>query len=141
MAKFEQPFEDTKAIFDSLILNANLDRYVTIEVLVNNKQREIYKPIKTNDLTKYKTGVDVFLIINEKVFDQLSEVQKVIIGDEAISGIHYDSEKDKLTISKTDFTTYSGILKKYGAEQCIELKELVNLIYAQEKNSEVETEA
>lgn len=141
MAKFEQPFEDTKAIFDSLILNANLDRYVTIEVLVNNKQREIYKPIKTNDLTKYKTGVDVFLVINEKVFDQLSEVQKVIIGDEAISGIHYDNEKDKLVISKTDFTTYSGILKKYGAEQCIELKELINLIYAQEKNSEVETEA
>ena len=141
MAKFEQPFEDTKAIFDSLILNANLDRYVTIEVLVNNKQREIYKPIKTNDLTKYKTGVDVFLVINEKVFDQLSEVQKVIIGDEAISGIHYDNEKDKLVISKTDFTTYSGILKKYGAEQCIELKELINLIYAQQKNSEVETEA
>lgn len=141
MAKFEQPFEDTKAIFDSLILNANLDRYVTIEVLVNNKQREIYKPIKTNDLTKYKTGVDVFLVINEKVFDQLSEVQKVIIGDEAISGIHYDNEKDKLVISKTDFTTYSGILKKYGADQCIELKELINLIYAQEKNSEVETEA
>lgn len=141
MAKFEQPFEDTKAIFDSLILNANLDRYVTIEVLVNNKQREIYKPIKTNDLTKYKTGVDVFLVINEKVFDQLSDVQKVIVADEAISGIHYDSEKEKLVISKTDFTTFSGILKKYGAEQCIELKELINLIYAQEKNSEVETEA
>jgi hypothetical protein len=109
MAKFEQPFEDTKGIFDSLILNANLDRYVTIEVLVNNRLKEIYKPTKTNDLTKYKTGVDVFLVINEKVFDQLSDVQKVIVADEAISGIHYDSEKEKLTISKTDFTTYSGI--------------------------------
>ena len=70
-----------------------------------------------------------------------SEVQKVIIADEALSGIHYDTEKDKLVVSKTDFTTYSGILRKYGAEQCIELKELVKLIYAQEKNSEVETEA
>ncbi len=141
MAKFEQPFEDTKAIFDGVIVNSDLDRYVNIEVLVNNRQKEIYKPIKTNDLTKYKTGVDVFLVINEKVFDQLSEVQKVIIADEALSGIHYDTEKDKLVVSKTDFTTYSGILRKYGAEQCIELKELVKLIYAQEKNSEVETEA
>ena len=141
MAKFEQPFEDTKAIFDGVIVNADLDRNVTIEVLVNNRQKEIYKPIKTNDLTKYKTGVDVFLVINEKVFDQLSEVQKVIIADEALSGIHYDNEKDKLIVSKTDFTTYSGILRKYGAEQCIELKELVKLIYAQEKNSEVESEA
>jgi hypothetical protein len=141
MAKFEQPFEDTKAIFDGVIVNSDLDRYVTIEVLVNNRQKEIYKPIKTNDLTKYKTGIDVFLVINEKVFDQLNEVQKVIIADEALSGIHYDTEKDKLVVSKTDFTTYSGILRKYGAEQCIELKELVKLIYAQEKNSEVESEA
>jgi hypothetical protein len=141
MAKFEQPFEDTKAIFDGVIVNADLDRNVTIEVLVNNRQKEIYKPIKTNDLTKYKTGIDIFLVINEKVFDQLTEVQKVIIADEALSGIHYDNEKEKLIVSKTDFTTYSGILRKYGAEQCIELKELVKLIYAQEKNSEVETEA
>lgn len=141
MAKFEQPFEDTKAIFDGVIVNSDLDRYVTIEVLVNNRQKEIYKPIKTNDLTKYKTGIDIFLVINEKVFDQLNEVQKVIIADEALSGIHYDTEKDKLVVSKTDFTTYSGILRKYGAEQCIELKELVKLIYAQEKNSEVESEA
>jgi len=141
MAKFEQPFEDTKVIFDGVIVNSDLDRYVNIEVLVNNRQKEIYKPIKTNDLTKYKTGIDVFLVINEKVFDQLSEVQKVIIADEALSGIHYDTEKDKLVVSKTDFTTYSGILRKYGAEQCIELKELVKLIYAQEKNSEVESEA
>lgn len=141
MAKFEQPFEDTKSIFDGVIVNSDLDRYVNIEVLVNNRQKEIYKPIKTNDLTKYKTNVDVFLVINEKVFDQLSEVQKVIIADEALSGIHYDTEKDKLVVTKTDFTTYSGILRKYGAEQCIELKELVKLIYAQEKNSEVENEA
>jgi hypothetical protein len=141
MAKFEQPFEDTKAIFDGVIVNSDLDRYVNIEVLVNNRQKEIYKPIKTNDLTKFKTSVDVFIIVNEKVFDQLDEVQKVIVADEALSGIHYDTEKDKLVVTKTDFTTYSGILRKYGADRCVELKELIKLIYAQEKNSEVENEA
>ena len=83
----------------------------------------------------------MFVVINETVFDQLADVQKVIIADEALAGIHYDIEKDKLVISKTDFSTFSGLLQKYGAEQCIELKELVKLIYAQEKNSEVETEA
>ena len=140
MAKFEQPFDDTKSIFDTLIVNADLDRNVTIEVLVNNRQKEIYKLVKTNDLTKYKTNVDVFVVINETVFDQLADVQKVIIADEALAGIHYDIEKDKLVISKTDFSTFSGLLQKYGAEQCIELKELIKLIYSQERNSEVETE-
>jgi hypothetical protein len=141
MAKFEQPFEDTKAIFDALIVAADLDRTVTIEVLVNNRQKEIYKLIKTNDLTKYKTGVDVFIVVNEKVFDQLSDAHKVIISDEALAGIHYDFEKDKLTIGKADFTTFSGLLQKYGADQCVELKELIKLIYSQEKEAEAETEA
>lgn len=141
MARFEQPFEDTKAIFDSLIVLAELDRTVTIEVLVNNRQKEIYKLIKTNDLTKYKTGVDVFVVINEKVFDQLSDEHKLIISDEALAGIHYDFEKDKLTIGKADFTTFSGLLQKYGADQCVALKELIKLIYSQEKQEEAESEA
>ena len=141
MAKFETPFTDTTEIFDSLIISANLDQYVNIEVLTNNRQKEIYKLIKTNDLTKYKTNIDVFVVVNEKVFEQLSDVQKVIIADEALAGIHYDTEKDKLVISKTDFSTFSGLLRKYGADQCIELKELIRLIYAQEQNSEAETEA
>ena len=140
MAKFEQPFEDTKTIFDALIVNADLDRNVTIEVLVNNRQKDIYKLVKTNDLTKYKTNIDVFIVINESVFDQLSDVQKVIVADEALAGIHYDNEKDKLIITKSDFSTFSGLLKKYGAEQCVELKELIKLIYSQEREAEAETE-
>jgi len=140
MAKFEQPFEDTKTIFDGLIVNADLDRNVTIEVLVNNRQKDIYKLVKTNDLTKYKTNIDVFIVINESVFDQLSDVQKVIVADEALAGIHYDNEKDKLIITKSDFSTFSGLLKKYGAEQCVELKELIKLIYSQEREAEAETE-
>ena len=109
--------------------------------MVNNKQKEIYKLIKNNDLTKYKTNVDVFMVINEKVFDQLSDVHKIIIADEALAGIHYDFEKDKLTIGKADFTTFSGLLQKYGADQCVELKELIKLIYSQKQESEAETEA
>lgn len=140
MAKFEQPFDDTKSIFDTLIVNADLDRNVTIEVLVNNRQKDIYKLIKTNDLTKYKTNIDVFVVLNETVFDQLNEVQKVIIADEALAGIHYDNEKDKLVVGKADFSTFSGLLKKYGAEQCVELKELIKLIYSQERESEAEAE-
>ena len=138
MAKFEQPFEDTKSIFDGLIVNADLDRNVTIEVLVNNKQKEIYKLIKTNDLTKYKTNVDVFIVINESVYDQLGDVHKVIVADEALAGIHYDFEKDRLTIGKADFSTFTGLLQKYGADQCVELKELIRLIFSQKQETESE---
>lgn len=137
MAKFEEPFEDSKELFTTLIATAELNRSVNIEVLVNNRQKDIYKLYKTNDLTKYKTGVDVFIVINEKVFDQLSDEQKLIVADESIAGIHYDSEKEKLTISKPDVSTFSGLLKKYGEKMYLELNELIKLIYAQEQNEEV----
>jgi hypothetical protein len=62
------------------------------------------------------------------------------IADEALAGIHYDNEKDKLVVGKADFSTFSGLLKKYGAEQCVELKELIKLIYSQEREAEAEAE-
>jgi hypothetical protein len=136
MAKFEEPFEDTKELFNSLITLADLNQSINIEVLVNNRQKEIYKLFKTNDLTRYKTNVDVFLVINEMVFDQLSDEQKVIVADESLAGIHYDSEKEKLTLTKPDVSTYSGLLKKYGEKQYLELNELIKLIYSQERNTE-----
>ncbi len=141
MAKFEQPFEDTKVIFDSLITSTNLDRFVTIKVLVNNRLKEIGKVVKANDLIKYETGADVYIILNERVFDQLDEVQKVIIAEELLAGIYFDTEKDKLVIKSADVKTFSGLLKKYGAKQYLDLHELITLIYGQENNSEVEAEA
>lgn len=139
MAKFEEPFEDTKELFTGLITLADLNRSINIEVLVNNRQREIYKLFKTNDLTRYKTNVDVFIVINERVFDQLSDEQKLIVADESLAGIHYDDEKEKLTITKPDVSTFSGLLKKYGEKRYLELNELIKLIYAQDKNEEVTT--
>jgi hypothetical protein len=140
MAKFEQPFDDHKALFDALITETNLDRYATIKVLVNNKQKEIGKVVKANDLIKYETGADVYIIINEKVLDKLSDEQKTIVAEELLAGIYFDSEKDKLVIKTADVKTFSGLLKKFGAEKYLELHELITLIYSQDKEAEAEIE-
>lgn len=141
MAKFEQPFDDHKALFDALIAEANLDRFATIKVLVNNKQKEIGKVVKANDLIKYETGADVYIIINEKVLDKLSNEQKTIVAEELLAGIYFDSEKDKLIIKTADVKTFSGLLKKFGAEKYLELHELITLIYSQDKEAEAEMES
>ncbi len=141
MAKFEQPFDDHKALFDALIAEANLDRFATIKVLVNNKQKEIGKVVKANDLIKYETGADVYIIINEKVLDKLSNEQKTIVAEELLAGIYFDSEKDKLIIKTADVKTFSGLLKKFGVEKYLELHELITLIYSQDKEAEAEMES
>ncbi len=136
MTKFFEPFEDTVKLFNQAIITANLDRFANIKILTNNKLKEPYKCVKANDLTNYESGVDAYIILNEEIFDQLNDEQKYILVEEAVCGIHYDTEKDKLIIRNHDFKAHTGILAKYGAKKCIELDTLIKLLYSKDANSE-----
>jgi hypothetical protein len=140
MAKFEEPFEETQALYDEKINAIGLNNYMTITVIVNNMAKDIVKVTKASEMLKYRCKDDIIIILNEKIFDQLTPEQREIVVEDSLAGIHYDNEKDKLVVGKADFSTFSGLLKKYGAEQCVELKELIKLIYSQEREAEAEAE-
>ena len=139
MARYEEPFDDTKEIFENIISNADLSRFINFKLLINNKQKELYKPIKANDLVKHMTNNDVVIIINERIFEQLNPEQKIMIAEESIAGVHFDAEKDKITFTKGDIHTYSGILSKFGTEKYLKLCELIKLIYSQENDVEADS--
>lgn len=138
MAKFEDVFDDTQTLFTSLLLNANLAQVVTVKLLTDNKQKDIYKVVKANDLVRYMTNNDVVIILNENIFDQLPEDQKKIIAEEAIASISFDFENDKLALAKPDLTTFSGIISKYSLEKYLETKELIRLLYSQEEDKKTD---
>ena len=138
MAKFEDVFDDTQTLFTSLLLNANLAQVVTVKLLTDNKQKDIYKVVKANDLVRYMTNNDVVIILNENIFDQLPEDQKKIIAEEAIASISFDFENDKLALAKPDLTTFSGIISKYSLEKYPETKELIRLLYSQEEDKKTD---
>lgn len=80
MAKFEDVFDDTQTLFTSLLLNANLAQVVTVKLLTDNKQKDIYKIVKANDLVRHITNnIDIVIILNENIFDQLPEDQKKLL--------------------------------------------------------------
>jgi hypothetical protein len=134
MTKFETPFEDTKKIFDELILKYQLDNYVNITLVVNNRLPKLFDPKKSDDLKKYQTGIDLTIVLNEDVFDKFNDYQKIIAADNILAGIYYDTEKDKLIIKKEDFSMFSGIISKYGFETCLKLDTLSKLILSQSKD-------
>lgn len=138
MAKFEDVFDDTQTLFTSLLLNANLAQVVTVKLLTDNKQKDIYKVVKANDLVRHMTNNDVVIILNEHIFDQLPEDQKKIIAEEAIASIIFDFENDKLALAKPDLTTFSGIISKYTLEKYLETKELIRLLYSQEEDKKTD---
>jgi hypothetical protein len=138
MAKFEEPFEDTQDLYSEIIKTAGLDQYVNITILVNNKAKEIFKINKANELLKYRTGDDIIIVLNEKIFEGLTDDQRRIVVEESLASIHYDMENDKLIISKPDVVTFSGVLAKHTFDKWEALRESIKTLYAAEKQVEDE---
>ncbi len=141
MAKYEEPFEETIDLYNQLIEQAGLSNFVNITILTNNKAKEIFKVNKANELLKYRTGDDIIIVLNEKIFDQLTDEQRVIVAEESLASIHFDGEKDKIVISKPDVVTFSGILAKYSFDTWNVLKESITTLYNAEKQEEDEVAA
>jgi hypothetical protein len=134
MAKFDEPFEDTQALYDEKIKAVGLDQFINITVVVNNTAKELFKVNKANDLLKYRTGDDVLIVLNEKIFEQLTDAQKHIVVEDSLASIHFDSEKDRLVITKPDVIAYSGILSKFTFETWNVVRESIKTLYAAEKS-------
>jgi len=138
MAKFEEVFQDTRDLFTNLISKIDSLSEITIDILAVNKLKEIGKVSKTSDLVKYKTSDDVVILLNEKVFEQLEYEQKQMVVEGLVAQIYYDLEKGKISIIKPDFTTFSLLLDKYGAEKCLTLNTLIKEIFSSEAQTDAE---
>jgi hypothetical protein len=141
MAKYEEPFEDTQSLFNEVIDAAGLAQYVNITVLTDNKAKKIFDPIKASNLLKYRTGDDVIIVLNEKIFEQLPADQKRIVVEEAIAYISFDTENDKVVITKPDFMAHTGILRKHTFAVIDVVRESIKTLYQAEKEAEEESKA
>jgi hypothetical protein len=141
MAKYEEPFEDTQSLFNEVIDAAGLAQYVNITVLTDNKAKKIFDPIKASNLLKYRTGDDVIIVLNEKIFEQLPADQKRIVVEEAIAYISFDTENDKVVITKPDFMAHTVILRKHTFAVIDVVRESIKTLYQAEKEAEEESKA
>ena len=148
MAKFDEVFPDTAAIFKKTIAATNLGDNVSIKVLTNNKLKELGKVVKATDLLKHMTGEDIVILLNESVFECLetqdadgndSDILQVMAVEELLTYIEYDPAGNdgagKVTLGKPDVKTFSGILSKYGYDNWEILFESVKAVFAQQKEA------
>lgn len=137
MSKYNEVSPEIQQIFDDVISKTGLQDYVGIKILVDNTLKHPYLVVKTNEIVKHFTskmvnqGYDVLVIINEEVFESITPEQQKILVDDTITNISYDSEKDKVVISKSEINVNVGVMKKYGMEDYINLKETIVLFFQQ----------
>jgi hypothetical protein len=84
------------------------------------------------------TNEDAVVIINEKIFEQLEDEQKLMVVEEYVARLYFDSEKGKLSLINPDVNTFSLLLRKYGYDKYERLNESIKALYTQEAEVEAE---
>lgn len=136
MPKFVEIFEDTKEIFDGVIEAAGLNHKINIGVVADNKLKTIGETKKSAPLHQFRTGYDVEIVLNESIFEHLTDDLKIMVAEELICPIHVGLETGNVIISKPDISTYSGFLKKYGNTMYEKLQETIKSIFAKKAEEE-----
>lgn len=138
MAKFNEVYDDTQALFSNFINQIDSLSEVSVKILGNDRQKEICKVLKANDLLKHMTNEDAVIVINEKIFEQLEDEQKMMVVEEYVARLYFDSEKGKLSLINPDVNTFSLLLRKYGYDKYERLNESIKALYSQEAEEEAE---
>lgn len=134
MANFEEVYEETQTLFNAEIESSMIPREIRIKILSNEKLKKGFgKVSKAQDVVKFMTGYDVIIQINDYVFDQLEPKQKQYVVKDLLAKIHYDMDKEKISILQHDVTTFSGVLRNYDIDTYLSIKESIITIMEQKE--------
>lgn len=141
MAKIEKATEDVVKLFDEIRDKTTIPQWIQFEVLCNNKQKELYKIVKTNDIVEILTdGINFAVVFNEEILEQLPDDMKEMAIVECLAGVSV-SESDAVSLEKPNFNTHTGVLQKYGHEPIIVLHESIKSLFDAKKQKEDEEKA
>ena len=137
MRKLEVASDDVVRIFDEVRDGTTIPQWVEFKVLCNNKQKEdVCKLNKASEMVELLAdGVNFVVIINESIFELLPDDLQRMEIDKCLAGVEV-SESDTLSKSKPDFFAHSGVIKKYGYDKLVVLKESIESLYIKQKEEE-----
>lgn len=134
MSKFYEISEDTQEVFESCLEATSLPKTISFKLIGNKKLKNVCELKKVNEMFNYITDKDFLIVVNEEVFDALSDDQRELAFTEVLAAVHYDSEKDKVITTTPDVNTFSGVITKYGSKEYIEYRTLVKEMLNQKED-------
>lgn len=138
MSKFTEVTKDTEALFDKVLKSTSIPTWIEFKLYCDIKMKDVYKLVRCNELIQEATkGINFILVLNEAVLESLEPKQQELIIEEALCGVFVD-DNERIKSQPPDFTTYKGMMRKYGVEEMIRLKESVFALFDQKEEKEVE---
>lgn len=134
---YEEVDEETQSLFDEILGTTSIVKWLQFRVFHSSKLKELYKVQKMNDLVEtLSDGVNIVVTINGEIFDQLTDLQKRLAFEEALTCVAVDPDSDKVSITQYDFQTHTGFLQKHGDQTVITLKESIKSLFEQKLEKE-----
>lgn len=129
MSKLSELSLENENIMKEALVKSGLDHVINVRFLGDDRQKKPHRIDKASIRDNFDTGIDIYVTINELIFDQLEDLQKILFAEESIAGLAFDYEKDKIIIKKGDFHKFSGFIDKHGYERCKILDESIKTLY------------
>lgn len=141
MSKYVEVDDSIQKLFDEVLDNTSIPQWVVFELRAYDNQKEICLAKKVNELYESLTdGLNFIILVNEEILGQLDDTKIKIVFDECLAGVVV-SDKDTVSYDKPNFTTYRGVLEKYGHAEIISIKESIKSLYDAKKQKEDEEKA
>tara|TARA_B110000858_G_C17645703_1_gene400296 strand:+ start:113 stop:535 length:423 start_codon:yes stop_codon:yes gene_type:complete len=115
-------------IVETKAFNITLD----VDFIGCSKQKALIVLKKIPDNFSYKMNKSLQVVINEELFDKFTDDDIIdILFEQQINRIQTNIDNGKISLSKPDLVTYSGIVSKYGIDKVCRANEVEELSYKQ----------
>jgi hypothetical protein len=123
--KLDGVLKETEDLFKKVLEETSVPRSIKFELIAANDMKEIGKVAKANEILKYMTEIDIIILLNENIFDRLADDQKVMILEELLAQVFWDSNSGKIKLIKPDVNTFSLLIKRYGIDFYLGVKDSI----------------
>lgn len=142
MAKITKASDDVIDAVQKVVDSMGLFNYANFFVLNITGQKQLVKVGKASATTEYfsKSSDSVIVYINEELYGMLEPIQREMLIANALYGVNYDTERDKLNVVQPELGISLPAYRKYGVE-LMNAAEAVQLALQQIKEKEDERKA
>lgn len=139
MGKLFTTSEDICELITEEFSKTDLESYgINLSIMSTKKAKDVIKVTKASPTTEFiiKQEDVIQICVYEAAFDRLTDDVKQRLVEMALSIVHFDSEKDKLTVESNPYIQLFNGSKKYGAEVALNTIELSYAVIAQIEEEE-----
>ena len=130
MSKIFTTSNDIVELIENQFVETGLEPYgINLKILSTVKSKELMTVTKESAKTEYlsKSRDLITLTVYEALFDRLDDESKNMLTEMYLSGVSYDSEKDKILVDKNPVNLILNMRRKYG-DDILNKVELVQMV-------------